>query len=185
MSEKLSQFNCTIKYIEGSKNVLADALLRMYSEDKKGTEHAESKFVPDYKEEGIIRDARTRNPSVTQPVVTGMAAKVASKSQTTLAGVQRNPERKRVALVCYNPEIPGRAGQRTRAPRNQGNERVKENWNPNIRDEFVGEQILEEDPRETKPNKREETSPASIELEGGSWADNKQDKWDLLDRSDH
>ncbi|QRW23063.1 Retrovirus-related Pol polyprotein from transposon [Rhizoctonia solani] len=154
MAEKLGQFNCTIKYIKGSKNVLADALLRMYSEDKKGTERAESEFVPDYKEEDGIRDACAHNPSVTQPVVTGMAAKVASKSQTTLAGVRQNLERKRVAPVCYNPEIPGRAGQRTMAPCNQGNECVKENWNPNIRDEFVGEQIAEEDPRETKPNKR-------------------------------
>ncbi|KAF8696582.1 hypothetical protein RHS03_07814, partial [Rhizoctonia solani] len=58
MAEKLSQFNCMIKYIEGSKNVLADALLWMYSEDKKGTERAESKFVPDYKEEDGIWDAR-------------------------------------------------------------------------------------------------------------------------------
>ncbi|GAB1528555.1 hypothetical protein RhiTH_011749 [Rhizoctonia solani] len=157
----------------------------MYSEDRKGTERAESEFVPDYKEGNNIQDARARNQSVTQPVVTGMAAKVASESQTTSAGVQRNPERKRVAPVCYDPEIPGRAGQKIRAPRNQGNERVKENWNPNIRDEFVGEQIVEEDLRETKPNKREETSPTSAELEGGSWADNKQDKWDPLDRSDH
>ncbi|QRW20521.1 Transposon Ty3-I Gag-Pol polyprotein [Rhizoctonia solani] len=185
MSEKLSQFNCTIKYIEGSKNVLADALLRMYSEDKKGTEHAESKFVPDYKEEDSIQDAHVHNQSVTWPVVTRMAAKVASESQTTLAGVRQNPECKRMAPVCYNPEIPGRAGQRTRALRNQGNERMKEDWNPDIHDEFVGEQNAERDLRETKPNKREETSPASIELEGRSWADNKQDKWEPLDCSDH
>ncbi|QRW20698.1 Transposon Ty3-I Gag-Pol polyprotein [Rhizoctonia solani] len=185
MSEKLSQFNCTIKYIEGSKNVLADALSQMYSEDRKGTERAESEFVPDYEEEDSIRDARARNQSVTRPVVTRMAAKVASESQTTSAGVRRNPERKRMAPVCYDPEIPGRAGQGTRAPRNRGSKRVKEDWNPDIRDEFVGEQNAERDLRETEPNEREETSPASVELEGGSQADNKRDKWDPLDRSDH
>ncbi|KAF8761934.1 hypothetical protein RHS01_00158 [Rhizoctonia solani] len=96
-----------------------------------------------------------------------MVAKVASESQTTSAGVRRNPERKRVAPVRYDPEIPGRAGQRTRAPRNQGNERVKENWNPDIRDEFVGEQIAEEDSRETEPDEREETSPQALSWRAG------------------
>ncbi|KAF8752463.1 hypothetical protein RHS01_07674 [Rhizoctonia solani] len=152
---------------QGSKNVLADALSRMYSEDKKGTERAESEFVPDYEEEDGIRDARGER----EPDHVGRCP--------TEPGAQKS------GPGSLRPGIPGRAGQRTRAPRNQGNERVKENWNPDIRDEFVGEQIAEEDSRETEPDKREETSPASVELEGGSRADNERDKWDPLDRSDH
>ncbi|KAI0749031.1 hypothetical protein C8Q74DRAFT_1212165, partial [Fomes fomentarius] len=43
--EKISEFNFSIGYIPGAKNVLADALSCIYSNDQPGTVHPPSEYV--------------------------------------------------------------------------------------------------------------------------------------------
>ena len=43
--EKISSFSFTVVYIEGSENVVADALSRLYSFDSKGTQHSRSEYT--------------------------------------------------------------------------------------------------------------------------------------------
>ncbi|KAF8753032.1 hypothetical protein RHS01_07371 [Rhizoctonia solani] len=78
----MSRFDFRIVYIEGTENVLADALSRMYSAEEPGVERARI----------------------------GVAAAVAATSGTNSAMVRRNPTRARNAPKRYDPVIPGREG---------------------------------------------------------------------------
>ncbi|QRW21232.1 Transposon Ty3-I Gag-Pol polyprotein [Rhizoctonia solani] len=182
--ETINEFNCTIRYIKGSQNVLADALSRIYSEDKKGTEQAASEYMADIDGNNTTGNAHTPTVQLTRPVITGMAAKVAAKSQVTLEGVRQNPACKRVALEQYNPEIPGRGNYGrigTRAPKRRGTA-DKANWDPDRREEF--DEIMNGSTEAGSETRKTESmsSPASIELEGRNTTGNKVDP---MDRSDH
>ncbi|CEL60395.1 Transposon Ty3-I Gag-Pol polyprotein OS=Saccharomyces cerevisiae (strain ATCC 204508 / S288c) GN=TY3B-I PE=3 SV=2 [Rhizoctonia solani AG-1 IB] len=187
--ETIGQFDCTIRYIEGTQNILADALSRMYSEDKQGTERAESEYVPE-REEDRATGLYARLETVTRPVITGMAAKVAAESQITSESVRRNPARTRAAPKRYDPEIPGRGNienARKRAPKAT---QANNGWDPDRRDEF---EIAREEGRGademTNNSGQMKSSPASAELEGGSThnatLDTESEKCDPTDRSDH
>ncbi|KAF8752795.1 hypothetical protein RHS01_07224 [Rhizoctonia solani] len=182
--ETINEFDCTIRYIEGSQNVLADALSRMYSEDKKGTVRAASEYMADIDGSDTTGNAHTPTGQLTRPVITGMAAKVAAKSRVTSEGVRRNPARNCVAPKRYDPEIPGRGDYGrigTRAPKRR-NANDKANWDPDRREEFDeimnGSTEAGSETRETESM----SSPASVELEGGNTTGNKVDP---TDRSDH
>ena len=43
--ETLSEFNFTVRYVEGTTNILADALSRIYSNDTAGTVHAAAEYT--------------------------------------------------------------------------------------------------------------------------------------------
>ncbi|KAF8666245.1 hypothetical protein RHS04_09699 [Rhizoctonia solani] len=182
--ETINEFDCTIRYIEGSQNVLADALSRMYSKDKKGTVRAASEYMADIDGSNTTGNAHTPTGQLTQPVITGMAAKVAAKSRVTLEGVRQNPACNRVAPKQYDPEIPGRGNYGrigTRAPKRR-NANDKANWDPDRREEF--DEITNgsiEAGGETC-NTESVSSPAGVELEGGNTTGNKADP---TDRSDH
>jgi hypothetical protein len=104
----LSRFDFNIKYIEGSKNVLADALSRIYSEEDEGTIRAKSEYVP---EEASAEETEEEG-EITRPILGGRAAQVATESTVaTSEGIRRNPARVRVAPKRYDPEIPGRPGE--------------------------------------------------------------------------
>ena len=74
--EKMGTFLFKVVYIEGSENVVADALSRMYSNDSAGTVRAESEFTTYDVEDDDT--ARVDSASVDFPVLAGMEACIAT-----------------------------------------------------------------------------------------------------------
>ncbi|CUA74881.1 Transposon Ty3-G Gag-Pol polyprotein [Rhizoctonia solani] len=89
----LSKFHFKIRYIEGSENILADGLSRMYSAEDNGVERAISEYV----DESDSEIENGKNPKdigkFTIPVLVGVAAAVAQESGVNSSMVRRNPAR--------------------------------------------------------------------------------------------
>jgi hypothetical protein len=107
--EVLSKFNFSIHYIEGSKNILADALSHIYSEEDDGTVRALSKYI----QEGTSKtETEGDSDSVTRPILGGRAAQVAIESMVAASeGICCNPACAKVAPRWYDPVIPRRPGE--------------------------------------------------------------------------
>ena len=68
--EKISEFNFEVQYTPGSDNVLADALLRIYSNDSVGTVHARS----EYTYHDVINNDVLLQHDVSMPICTSLEA---------------------------------------------------------------------------------------------------------------
>jgi hypothetical protein len=166
--DALSQLDFEIRYIEGTSNILADVLSRIYSEEAKGTEWAKSEYVAEESSsDDIERENRIRE-EVTKPLVAGLAAAVAMESGITSEGVRRNPARAQVAPRRYNPEIPGREGDvivekrlRKPRPRERSEEIVREPQITHKEDHMINDQAGSD-------SEEVQDSPASAEPEGES-----------------
>jgi RNase H-like domain found in reverse transcriptase/Reverse transcriptase (RNA-dependent DNA polymerase)/Retroviral aspartyl protease len=76
--EKISTFTFKVVYIEGSENVVADALSRLYSNDSPGTQRARSEHTyHDVVDEDTSVVASGEEPDV--PVLAGIEARVATR----------------------------------------------------------------------------------------------------------
>ena len=74
--EKISSFNFTVVYIEGSENVLADALSRLYSNDSPGTQRSRSEFTY---HDVLDDDTSCLSTEGELPVLAGIEAQVATR----------------------------------------------------------------------------------------------------------
>ncbi|KAF8694387.1 hypothetical protein RHS03_08195, partial [Rhizoctonia solani] len=168
--DTLSRFHYKIKYIEGTENVLADALSRMYGNDNEGVERAISEYVNESNSEG--EDKAPAEHEYTRPVLVGVAALVAQESGVNSDMVRRNPTRTRVTPKRYDPIIPGREPSMTKKkqPRKEPTR---------IQEVTRGDDGQSEAPRVSSPQDRETTqigptgnttvkedSPPDVEPEG-------------------
>ncbi|QRV80826.1 Retrovirus-related Pol polyprotein from transposon [Ceratobasidium sp. AG-Ba] len=156
--ETLSQFDFEIKYIEGSKNVLADALSRIYSNEPKGTERAKSEYVPD-----MVSESEESENEYTRPLLGGRAAQIVTDAEVMSLEVRRNPARDRQAPKRYDPEIPG-INELPKKKTAKG--KKTESKNSPISDQLESSTPEVELEGETVPNKPTETSADDLaELE--------------------
>lgn len=112
--DTLSQFDFKIRYIEGTTNILADALSHIYSDEPRGTVRAKSKYVHEDKSD---RGEDLEDEEGTRPILAGFAVVVAAESGLNSESVRRNPTRNRVAPQRYDPEFPGVATSGTKTKR--------------------------------------------------------------------
>jgi hypothetical protein len=95
--ETLSDFDFDIKWVKGNSNIFADALSRIYSNDAKGTERAESEQVTKTGEQeeessplGLFSIEPSESPS--KPIIVG--SHVETELQTLMAAaIRKNPQR--------------------------------------------------------------------------------------------
>ncbi len=73
--EKISSFTFEVVYIEGSENVVADALSRLYSNDSPGTERSRSEFT--YHD--VVDDDTSTIADEVLPILAGIEARVATR----------------------------------------------------------------------------------------------------------
>ncbi|KAG9093042.1 hypothetical protein FRC07_011543, partial [Ceratobasidium sp. 392] len=150
-----------MKYIEGTTNILADALSRIYSEDPMGTERAKSEYVPEDRS-----DSEDTKIEVTRPILGGRAAQIVTDNDGQEAGIRRNPARDRQAPTRYDPEIPGRdpVSKKKKAKKvDKRPERSKENIASTLEVEAEGERVPPQDQNvvnATDPN--DPTEPENI-----------------------
>lgn len=74
--EKISSFTFTVVYIEGSENVVADALSRLYSFDSPGTLRSRSEFTY---HDVVDDDTSTVDMDEVLPILAGVEARVATR----------------------------------------------------------------------------------------------------------
>lgn len=159
----MSRFDFKIVYIEGTENILADALSRMYSSEEPGVERARSEYaVKKWSDDDKSRhETDPIGRSFTRPMLVGVAAAVAGESGTNSAMVRRNPTRNRVAPKRYDPAIPGREASEPRAKRSP---------RENLRIQEVGRKQEGETARVNIPSdkndEREKDPAANAEPEG-------------------
>ena len=89
--EKISEFNFDVVYVVGSKNVVADALSRMYSADSPGTVCTASEYT--YFD--VVNDDSLDLVETSLPVLAGVEARVA---------VQRRPRKSTPGAETGRPE---------------------------------------------------------------------------------
>ena len=76
--EKISSFSFKVTYIQGSENLVADALSRLYSNDSPGTQRARSEFTyHDVVDDDMVEVVERGDMDV--PVLAGMEARVATR----------------------------------------------------------------------------------------------------------
>ena len=97
--EKISSFSFTVVYVEGSENVVADALSRIYSNDSPGTERFRSEFTY---HDVVDDDTMVVDDTDVLPVLAGIEARVATRRGSR---VRRLTERAAAGLASA-PKIP-------------------------------------------------------------------------------
>ena len=111
--EKISSYTFKVVYIEGSENVVADALSRMYSNDSSGTVRARSEFTTHDVVDDDTVPVLSNLPSDV-PVLAGIEARVATRRG---ARVRRLTEKAVLALADGTVESSGSAGGSRSRPR--------------------------------------------------------------------
>ena len=111
--EKISSYTFKVVYIEGSENVVADALSRIYSNDSSGTVRARSEFTyHDVVDDDTVHVLSSLPSDV--PVLAGMEARVATRRGTR---VRRLTEKAALALSDDTAESSTSAGGSRALPR--------------------------------------------------------------------
>ena len=111
--EKISSYIFKVVYIEGSENVVADALSRIYANDSSGTVRARSEFTShDVVDDDTV--AVLSNLPSDVPVLAGMEARVATRRGTR---VRRLTEKAALALSDDTVESSTAVGSSRSLPR--------------------------------------------------------------------
>ena len=100
--EKISSYTFKVVYIEGSENVVADALSRLYSNDSSGTVRARSEFTYHDVVDDDTLPVLSMLPSDV-PVLAGMEARVATRRGNR---VRRLTEKAALALADDTVDLP-------------------------------------------------------------------------------
>ena len=100
--EKISSYTFKVVYIEGSENVVVDALSRLYSNDSSGTVRARSEFTYHDVVDDDTLPVLSMLPSDV-PVLAGMEARVATRRGTR---VRRLTEKAALALADDTVDLP-------------------------------------------------------------------------------
>ena len=102
MAGKISLFTFQVVYIEGSENVMADALSRLYSNDSPGTIRSQSEFTYHDVVDDDTSTVQQDLPSDV-PILAGMEARVATRRGSR---VRRLTEKAALALDDRSVELP-------------------------------------------------------------------------------